>query len=425
MNILHLNSHVNSNNLSFPHYQFHKLLLENGHNSTLVVTEGNVNELEIKILKKKKLHPYLSLGIITRKLLFEILPRNKHIHYYPEWNVNFINERNIIDKLDNQPDLIIAYWTKYSFNQKMIYRLSKRFNAPVLLVLYDMAHLTGGCHYSFGCDKYKHQCGKCPALNSNIDIDISRITWKYKKKYIDKTNAYLLAGSASLLAQANESSLYKGKKIYTMLGSVDEEIFKPRDKKSVRKEMGLDEKKKIIFFGAVHLDEPRKGVKYLIDALNILKERIEGDPLRDEIHLLIAGNKLENVKLPFNHSYVGYLKTQELLAQAYQSADVFVCPSVEDAGPMMINLSIVAGTPVVSFDMGVATDLVHNDYTGYKARLNDSQDLANGLYKKLTMNEKEWNIMSSNCRQLGMELCSKSKQYERLIEIINDIIYKN
>jgi len=41
------------------------------------------------------------------------------------------------------------------------------------------------------------------------------------------------------------------------------------------------------------------------------------------------------------------------------------------------------------------------------------------------MNEKEWNIMSSNCRQLGMELCSKSKQYERLIEIINDIIYKN
>lgn len=421
MNILHLNTHIYNNNLSFPHYQFHKLLLEYGHNSILMAAEGDVIEPEIEILRKKRLHPYFSLGIISRKILFEILARNKFTHYYPEWNANLITEKQILKKLKYQPDIIITYWTKYSFNQKMVYKLSKRFNAPVLCVMYDMASLTGGCHYAFGCQRYKVNCGKCPALTSKIDYDLSRITWNYKKRYIDKTNISLLSASATLSKQARESSLYEEKKMYRMLGSVDESIFKPVDKKKISEEMGIGQNKKIIFIGAAHLDEPRKGIKYLVEALNLVKERIIEENLDKDICILIAGDRLEDIELPFEHKYVGYLKTQESLAKAYQCADIFVCPSVEDSGPMMINLSIVAGTPVVSFDMGVAPDLVHTNITGYRAKLGDINDLANGILKILNMGQIDWDIMSDNCRKLGLELCSKSKQYDRLMEIINEV----
>ena len=53
--------------------------------------------------------------------------------------------------------------------------------------------------------------------------------------------------------------------------------------------------------------------------------------------------------------------------------------SIEDSGPMMINESIMCGTPVVCFDMGVARDLVHTGRTGYRAALRDSSDLAFGI----------------------------------------------
>lgn len=420
MNILHLNYGVSKNNLSFPHYQFHKLLLTNGHNSTLMVSEGDVSEQDIKILKERKTYPYLSLNRISRKL-FKIISRNKQVYYYPEWNTSLITEKQIVKRLDNPPDIIIAYWTKYAFNQKMLYKLGKRYNAPIILFQYDMAHLTGGCHYSFGCEKYKENCKKCPALNPIFGFRLSYFTWKYKKRYLDKTDAYIISMSNYLSIQTKDSSLYKNKKAYEILGTVDEEIFCPGDRALNRKYFGLEENKKVIFFGAVTLGEPRKGLKYLLDALNILKERIIGDPLNDEIHLLIAGNKLESFDLPFDHTFLGYLNTQEQLAKAYQSADVFVCPSVEDSGPMMINISIVTGTPVVSFDMGVAANLVHNSISGYRAKLCNSKDLANGIYKILTLNKNEWLDMSKNCRQLGIELCSKEKQYKRLMEIIKDI----
>jgi glycosyltransferase involved in cell wall biosynthesis len=86
---------------------------------------------------------------------------------------------------------------------------------------------------------------------------------------------------------------------------------------------------------------------------------------------------------------------------------------------MMINEAIMCGTPVVSFDMGVAPDLVHTGKTGYRAKLRDSQDLATGITEILTLSEDAYNRMSYNCRELGLKLCHPKVQvesFERLIE---------
>jgi glycosyltransferase involved in cell wall biosynthesis len=45
----------------------------------------------------------------------------------------------------------------------------------------------------------------------------------------------------------------------------------------------------------------------------------------------------------------------------------------------MINESIMCGTPVVSFRMGVAEDLIINGETGYIVKLKNIRDLANGI----------------------------------------------
>lgn len=423
MNVLHLNANIDSKNLSFPHYQFHRLMADNGHCSRLVVSFGNVFEEDITILEKGDRKSKWELGLILRKLLFSYLIRNKHVHYFPEWNTRFTSVKAIKRSLSFKPDIIITYWTKYSFNQKLIYKLSKMYDAPVLSVLYDMGHLTGGCHYTFGCENYKDKCGKCPVLRSKCDHDLSRRTWNFKKKYIDKTNISLLAGTEESLNDAKSSGLFKDHKVYKMLGSVDETIFKPGDKISIKKNLGLDKYKKIIFFGVANIREPRKGFKYLVEALEILKAKYNDENYtKEDICLLIAGRKMDDIELPFDSKYLGYLETQEKLAEAFQCADVFASASIEEAGPMMVNIAMVSGVPVVAFDIGVAKDLVIPNQTGHIAELKNTEDFALGLEHILALNEVEWTEVSSNCRKKGLELCSSETQYERLLTILEDVI---
>lgn len=53
----------------------------------------------------------------------------------------------------------------------------------------------------------------------------------------------------------------------------------------------------------------------------------------------------------------GFLSENELF-EVYCAADVFMSTTIADSGPMMVNYSIACGTPVVSFPIGVAQDLV-------------------------------------------------------------------
>jgi glycosyltransferase involved in cell wall biosynthesis len=97
--------------------------------------------------------------------------------------------------------------------------------------------------------------------------------------------------------------------------------------------------------------------------------------------LLVAGKNGRVLidKQPFPAVNIGYLRDDLTLALAYQAADLFVCPSVEDGGPMMIAEAMMCGTPVVAFDSGMAPDLIRHRANGYLARVRDAGDLAEGL----------------------------------------------
>ena len=70
--------------------------------------------------------------------------------------------------------------------------------------------------------------------------------------------------------------------------------------------------------------------------------------------------------------------------------------SIEDAGPMMVSEALACGTPVVGFDMGVVNNMVISGYNGYKAKLKDSEDLANGIMKIFQLSSENYKTYSSN-----------------------------
>lgn len=422
MNILNLNTYLKSLSGTIPLF-IHQTLLKNGCNSIFITTESSVKQEDIYDLSKTRKLPLFDISRIVRKVLFEmILKDNKH-YYYPEWNLDLVTSKQILDVIPFQPDVIIGYWTKFSFNQKLMYKLSKKTGAPIVIYMMDMAAFTGGCHYAYDCNGYKNTCGKCPALHSKLNYDLSRFNWRFKKKYIENSNITVVAPTYTLLKQVTESSLFKGKRIEKIMLSVNENIFKPVDKIKIREEFGIHNNKKVIFFGAATLKEKRKGMDYLINSLSILSENTKKNPkLHEDIFLLIAGKNIDTLKIPFEYKNIGYLNTQEKLAKAYQVADVFACPSIEDSGPMMINEAIMTGTPVVAFDMGVAPDLVHNGKTGYRANLKDSNDFAKGLEYILRLDNNQWSEMSINCRKLGLQECSTEKQAIKIKKLIESVI---
>jgi glycosyltransferase involved in cell wall biosynthesis len=345
-----------------------------------------------------------------------------NVKTHPEYCVQGIDQtittvktKYILRKAGFKPDTIIVFFKPPFVSFKNLYELFKLTGADIYLYLMDMAPITGGCHYAWNCDGYTKECGNCPALYSNDQNDQTNANYRYKKMYIEKSNIFPIAATEWQFKQLNRSSLFKNTKKGKVLLSIDENKYCPSDKIKARQELGLPIEKKIIFFGAFYVDDKRKGFRELAEALNILSREILDQSM---IHLSIAGynNDNSNDLLPFSYTTLGYLEVNDL-PKAFQAADFFVCPSVEDSGPMMVNQSIMCGTPVVSFEMGVALDLVITGETGYRAKLKDAEDLARGIQYLLQLGEQEYLKVSKNCRDLGLKLCHPTIQAATFMQL--------
>ena len=328
----------------------------------------------------------------------------------------------LIKKSDIKPDAIIILFVNKFINAKNIYELHEKTQAPIFWLMYDMAPLTGGCHYAWECKGYQNICGNCPGLFSTNPYDLSNENILFKKSYLSKTKIEILTASEWQFEQAKRSSLFKNNAIHKVLLSVDSDVFRPVDKESIRFKLNIPANKKIIFFGSVGLTEKRKGMYYLIESLKLLKQKTNPDDrgFADKVLLLIAGKEIEQIadSLPFEYHYLGTVNNTYGIASAYQAADVYVCPSIEDSGPMMINQSMMCGTPVVSFEMGVAFDLVLPGKTGYRAKLKDTMNMAQGILNILKLNKDNYKIMSDNCRELALKICSPEVQIEKIEKIL-------
>jgi glycosyltransferase involved in cell wall biosynthesis len=422
MNVLHLNTHTNSFNLSFPHVQFHEELIEAGENSFIISATGNAVFKNIKILKRGFVFSFFGISRLLRKIVFDVLVRNTSYYFYPEWNTDLITTNQVIRNLPFKPDVILTYWTKFAFNQKLVYELSDYYTAPVICIMMDMAPFTGGCHYAFRCKNYFNNCGKCPAIKSKTQNDVSYKTWLFKKKYIEKTNLTIIACTSTLLNQANNSSLFKNLKKEKLLLSVNERIFIPGNKLSARESFNIPKEKKIIFFGASSIQEERKGMSYFIKSLQYLSLISNKSYKNEDVFLLIAGNNIGEIQFPFEYKHVGYLSSQEELAKAYQACDLFACPSIEDSGPLMINQAIMSGRPVVAFEMGVAPDLVKCGETGYLAKLYNIKDFSKGLNNILELDNNNWQLMSNTCRKLGISEFASGNHFDKLMNILKNVV---
>jgi glycosyltransferase involved in cell wall biosynthesis len=424
MNILIINSNNPLQTSGIVSYDFFRGLIKMGHNVRLLTNsyqEGypaGIKSLETALALnwKKKVTRFRNNVQFANNL--QTNP-DYHFHGLSEKKM-FYSTRKLLKMARFKPDVIFILFAKDFINSRNIYELYKKTNARIYWLLYDMAAFTGGCHYAWNCQGYRNSCGRCPGLSSDDPDDLSHRNLEVKKKYFDRTPIQIISASEWQYRQVRLSSLFSSKIIHKILLPVDKEVFKPVPKAEARMKLSIGNDRKVIFFGSVYLSQKRKGMSYLIESLRILSEKLSGSSVKDKILLLIAGREIKEIKdsLPFDHHYLGFVDNTYGIASAYQAADVFLCPSVEDSGPSMINQSIMCGTPVVCFEMGVALDLVISGQTGYVAKLKDSNDLAQGIFNMMTIDENGYDRMIENCRDLALRLCDPDVQIGRVEKLM-------
>jgi glycosyltransferase involved in cell wall biosynthesis len=331
--------------------------------------------------------------------------------------IDFYTTNKILKNIDFVPELVIVLFMQSFLTFKNLFEIGQLTKAKILIYMMDMAPLTGGCHYAWGCQGYMSNCGNCPSLFSNNENDQSNLNLNFKKKYADKTNLIVLSASEYQHRQLLNSSLFKERKVGKVLIGINEKLFKPGNKKLIREKLNLPINKKIIFFGAVSPNVRRKGFNELTLTLNYLKSY----NTNLDIHLVIAGKINTDLltHLPFPHTCFGHLNFNQL-AEMFQSSDLFLCPSIEDSGPMMINQAIMSGVPTVSFDIGVSLDLVKNGQTGYIAKKGDCNELAKGVLNLLNLCDSQYNTISEYCREFALREFTNDVQFKKINEFINE-----
>ena len=405
---------------------------DQGHNTRLLVKEYGIynsndivsmeTRLDAFLLSWKNRFKYwdswFAMKLNKSSLLFKGSKTNPN-YYVQDYDqtVEYYKTKKIIKKIGFKPDAIIYLFQQKFLNAKNLFELNKFTGAKIFWYLMDTAPLTGACHYSWDCERYKKGCGCCPALFSSNENDQSAINLSFKLKYLSKTNISIISPTEWQHIKAVESTLFKFKPIEKILLSIDSDQYNCVPKTIGKEKLNIPVNKKVIFFGATSINHTRKGMQQLIEALQILKE---SNNLKNEnILLLVAGELKKNKdQFPFEYRELGLLANNEQLVAVYHAADVFVCPSIEDSGPMMINQSVMTGTPVVSFEMGVSQDLVLTGITGYRAKLKDSRDLAKGIEYVLSLNDEAYNKMCGNCRDLAISNYSFNISSKKIIQFI-------
>lgn len=262
---------------------------------------------------------------------------------------------------------------------------------PLVWTLADMNAFTGGCHYSEGCEGYKRECHKCPLLGGMSDL--AHQVWKRKKAfYAQLQNLQIVCPSRWIYDRVRASSLLGDRVVHHIPNAFPVDRFELTHKIVARLRLGLPLDRKLILFGADSLGNKRKGGDHLKAALGRLKTLRR----QQDVSVVLFGSSTTELPVP---SYpLGYISDDRQLALAYSAADVFVSPSDEDSGPMTVGESLLCGTPVVAFKVGIALEMIRHHHNGALATRGSVEELALGLRWALEADEKTALRRSLDCR---------------------------
>jgi glycosyltransferase involved in cell wall biosynthesis len=275
----------------------------------------------------------------------------------------------------------------------------------IVWTLHDMTPFTGGCDYDYGCGRFLKDCGKCPALNSVREDDLSRANLRIKLDLFSKLDPALvkIVSPSKWLAREAQSSRVLGRFETTVIpNGINTEDFAPRGRNSIRESLDIAPDEFVMLVLATRLDDYRKGFHLLASSLSGLDPGIK-------FTLLCAGHG-GSLQIPgIRTIHAGSFSNDRMLSMIYSAADVFVLTSLAEAFGNVAVESLACGTPVVAFETGGIPDIVEHANTGLLARTGDIEQIRKHL-NHLAKERQVLRNMSEKCRETALKKFSINQQ---------------
>lgn len=163
----------------------------------------------------------------------------------------------------------------------------------------------------------------------------------------------------------------------------------------------------------------RKGIRFLIEAVGILKNK--------EIKLVLVGegNQEDELKklaidlgVPHKVEFKGYMNHQDMV-DIYKNSDVFVLPSMNEGMSNALLEAMASGLPVIATRTGGTAELV--DGNGIIVPMGDSKAIADGI-KRLISNPDERRSMGLKSRE-NVKTRGWGTVADAYLKVYNNVIY--
>ena len=260
----------------------------------------------------------------------------------------------MLEKLP-KPDVWNLHWVSWFLDwENLLPWMAEQ--APIVWTLHDLNPLRGIWHYDPQPEERTPERLKYEAEA----IEIKRRALAK----IPKDRLTFVGPSRWMVEECRKSRIARDFQDEHIPYGLDINLFSPRSNSPFGSIIGVPENKIVLGFVADRLDDPRKGIRKLLDAVEHLL------PKYLEIHLLIAGSGLGDFGV-IPHTETGPLQNDLLLSHFYSACDLFVCPSLQDNLPNTVLEALACGTPVVSCNVGGLPDMVLSGKTGFLANRNE------------------------------------------------------
>jgi len=187
------------------------------------------------------------------------------------------------------------------------------------------------------------------------------------------------------------------------------------DKNLSRKELGIEEKFLILYFGLIR---KYKGVTYLVEALNKLPQDIAhnsrlviaGEDWGDETSL---GDAINSSLYKRQITYKPEFVPDEMIPKYFSAADVVVLPYLRTAGSGVANIAMVYGKPIITSDLETMRECLA-DYEGTSfVPVGDSSAIAERIMEIYAQQGSEKSPLYNSPQNTWDEI---ARQYEGIIE---------
>jgi glycosyltransferase involved in cell wall biosynthesis len=222
---------------------------------------------------------------------------------------------------------------------------------PLVWTLHDQWAVTGGCINSFGCDRYRQSCGRCPQVGGYAvgARDRTRLMKGLKNWLFKRARPRLITPSRWLANLVPHSRALRNCPKTVIPHTLATDIFRPaHDVGAARARFGLADDRPTAVFVCQSFNNRFKGAADAAAAVRHARGRVP------ELQVLALGNDSQRflAEAGADGRAESFLENQADVAAAFAAADVSIMPSYGDNYPFVVMESLSCGTPVVGYAVG-------------------------------------------------------------------------